>query len=119
MRCCLLSYSLIKSSGLVGQGSIRYEMNCFLTVNVEIFPKVCNETSYFLMQNKERTERIGRISLFCWMGSSILTTLIEVCYVLFIYDFILSYFQNLYIFVCTVSTFKLPVRRDWEAFGLN
>lgn len=30
-----------------------------------------------IYKNKERTERIGRISLFCWMGSSILTTLIE------------------------------------------
>lgn len=54
MRCCLLSYSLIKSSGLVGQGSIRYEMNCFLTVNVEIFPKVCNETSYKLFPDAEQ-----------------------------------------------------------------
>lgn len=29
-------------------------------------------------QNKERTELLGRISLFCWMGSSICTTLVEV-----------------------------------------
>ncbi|MBA0605207.1 hypothetical protein Godav_017802 [Gossypium davidsonii] len=29
------------------------------------------------LQNKERTELIGRISLFCWMGSSICTTLVE------------------------------------------
>lgn len=28
-------------------------------------------------KNKERTELIGRISLFCWMGSSICSTLVE------------------------------------------
>lgn len=32
----------------------------------------------FFTQNKERTELLGRISLFCWMGSSICTTLVEV-----------------------------------------
>ncbi|RWR89358.1 Peroxisomal membrane protein 11C [Cinnamomum micranthum f. kanehirae] len=31
-----------------------------------------------IYKNKERTERIGRISLFCWMGSSACTTLIEI-----------------------------------------
>ena len=31
------------------------------------------------LQNKERTELIGRISLFCWLGSSVCTTLVEVC----------------------------------------
>lgn len=30
-----------------------------------------------IYKNKERTELIGRISLFCWMGSSICTTLVE------------------------------------------
>ncbi|MQL86145.1 hypothetical protein Taro_018681 [Colocasia esculenta] len=30
-----------------------------------------------IYKNKERTELIGRISLFCWMGSSVCTTLIE------------------------------------------
>ncbi|CAL5340118.1 unnamed protein product [Camellia sinensis] len=29
------------------------------------------------IQNKERAEIIGRISLYCWMGSSICTTLVE------------------------------------------
>ncbi|XP_042057049.1 peroxisomal membrane protein 11C-like isoform X2 [Salvia splendens] len=28
-------------------------------------------------KNKERTELIGRISLFCWLGSSVCTTLVE------------------------------------------
>lgn len=28
-------------------------------------------------QNKERTELMGRISLFCWMGSSVCSTLVE------------------------------------------
>lgn len=31
-----------------------------------------------IYKNKERAELIGRISLFCWMGSSICTTLVEV-----------------------------------------
>ncbi|KAJ8565420.1 hypothetical protein K7X08_007996 [Anisodus acutangulus] len=31
-----------------------------------------------IYKNKERTELLGRISLFCWMGSSICTTLVEV-----------------------------------------
>ncbi|GAV85591.1 PEX11 domain-containing protein [Cephalotus follicularis] len=31
-----------------------------------------------IYKNKDRAERIGRISLFCWMGSSICTALIEV-----------------------------------------
>ncbi|PIN00206.1 Peroxisomal biogenesis protein (peroxin) [Handroanthus impetiginosus] len=31
-----------------------------------------------IYKNKERTEVIGRISLFCWMGSSICTTLVEI-----------------------------------------
>ena len=31
-----------------------------------------------IYKNKERTELIGRISLFCWMGSSICTTLVEI-----------------------------------------
>ncbi|KAL0379584.1 UNVERIFIED_CONTAM: Peroxisomal membrane protein 11C [Sesamum angustifolium] len=31
-----------------------------------------------LGKNKERTELIGRISLFCWLGSSICTTLVEI-----------------------------------------
>ncbi|KAJ6879318.1 peroxisomal membrane protein 11D [Populus alba x Populus x berolinensis] len=31
-----------------------------------------------IYKNKERVELIGRISLFCWMGSSICTTLVEV-----------------------------------------
>ncbi|KAK8630985.1 hypothetical protein V6N13_079753 [Hibiscus sabdariffa] len=30
-----------------------------------------------IYKNKERTELIGRISLFCWMGSSFCTTLVE------------------------------------------
>ncbi|XP_039031637.1 peroxisomal membrane protein 11D-like isoform X2 [Hibiscus syriacus] len=30
-----------------------------------------------IYKNKERTELIGRISLFCWMGSSVCTTLVE------------------------------------------
>ncbi|KAA8520576.1 hypothetical protein F0562_014832 [Nyssa sinensis] len=30
-----------------------------------------------IYKNKERVELIGRISLFCWMGSSICTTLVE------------------------------------------
>ncbi|XP_057510669.1 peroxisomal membrane protein 11C-like [Actinidia eriantha] len=30
-----------------------------------------------IYKNKERTELIGRISLYCWMGSSICTTLVE------------------------------------------
>lgn len=30
-----------------------------------------------IYKNKERAELIGRISLFCWMGSSVSTTLIE------------------------------------------
>ncbi|XP_047171647.1 peroxisomal membrane protein 11C-like [Vigna umbellata] len=30
-----------------------------------------------IYQNKERTELIGRISLFCWLGSSVCTTLVE------------------------------------------
>ncbi|WOL06274.1 peroxisomal membrane protein 11-5 [Canna indica] len=30
-----------------------------------------------IYKNKERTELIGRISLFCWMGSSVCTTLLE------------------------------------------
>lgn len=30
-----------------------------------------------IYKNKERTELIGRISLFCWMGSSICSTLVE------------------------------------------
>ncbi|KAF5744347.1 S-adenosyl-L-methionine-dependent methyltransferases superfamily protein isoform 1 [Tripterygium wilfordii] len=31
-----------------------------------------------IYKNKERAEFLGRISLFCWMGSSICTTLVEV-----------------------------------------
>ncbi|CAN4125063.1 unnamed protein product [Withania somnifera] len=31
-----------------------------------------------IYKNKERAELIGRISLFCWMGSSICTTLVEI-----------------------------------------
>ncbi|XP_022864128.1 peroxisomal membrane protein 11D-like [Olea europaea var. sylvestris] len=31
-----------------------------------------------IYQNKEKTELIGRISLFCWMGSSICSTLVEI-----------------------------------------
>ncbi|KAL6495458.1 Peroxisomal biogenesis factor [Orobanche gracilis] len=31
-----------------------------------------------IYKNKERTELIGRISLFCWLGSSICTTLVEI-----------------------------------------
>lgn len=31
-----------------------------------------------IYKNKERAELIGRISLYCWMGSSICTTLVEV-----------------------------------------
>ena len=34
---------------------------------------------YVYEQNKERTDRIGRISLFCWMGASFCTVLVEVC----------------------------------------
>ncbi|XP_058737256.1 peroxisomal membrane protein 11C-like [Vicia villosa] len=30
-----------------------------------------------IVENKERTELLGRISLFCWMGSSVCTTLVE------------------------------------------
>lgn len=30
------------------------------------------------IQNKERAELIGRISLFCWLGSSVCATLVEV-----------------------------------------
>ncbi|KAK4266728.1 hypothetical protein QN277_023613 [Acacia crassicarpa] len=30
-----------------------------------------------IYKNKERTELIGRISLFCWLGSSVCTTLVE------------------------------------------
>ncbi|XP_028117648.1 peroxisomal membrane protein 11C-like [Camellia sinensis] len=35
-----------------------------------------------IYKNKERAELIGRISLYCWMGSSICTTLVEVCHFL-------------------------------------
>ncbi|KAL8541252.1 hypothetical protein ACS0TY_002487 [Phlomoides rotata] len=31
-----------------------------------------------IYKNKERTEIIGRISLFCWLGSSVCTTLVEI-----------------------------------------
>ncbi|KAF5811669.1 putative peroxisomal biogenesis factor 11 [Helianthus annuus] len=31
-----------------------------------------------IYKNKERAEIIGRVSLFCWMGSSICTTLVEI-----------------------------------------
>lgn len=31
-----------------------------------------------IYKNKERTELIGRISLFCWLGSSVCSTLVEV-----------------------------------------
>ncbi|KAK7349567.1 hypothetical protein VNO77_07025 [Canavalia gladiata] len=31
-----------------------------------------------IYQNKERVDLIGRISLFCWLGSSVCTTLVEV-----------------------------------------
>ncbi|CAH1447957.1 unnamed protein product [Lactuca virosa] len=31
-----------------------------------------------IYKNKERAEIIGRISLFCWMGSSVCTTLVEI-----------------------------------------
>ncbi|KAL2511382.1 Peroxisomal membrane protein 11C [Abeliophyllum distichum] len=31
-----------------------------------------------IYKNKEKTELIGRMSLFCWMGSSICTTLVEI-----------------------------------------
>ncbi|OAY62356.1 peroxisomal membrane protein 11C [Manihot esculenta] len=31
-----------------------------------------------IYKNKERTELIGRISLYCWMGSSVCTTLAEI-----------------------------------------
>ncbi|XAR63096.1 hypothetical protein NMG60_11022917 [Bertholletia excelsa] len=31
-----------------------------------------------IYKNKERTELIGRISLYCWMGSSICSTLVEI-----------------------------------------
>ncbi|MCD9644646.1 Peroxisomal biogenesis factor [Datura stramonium] len=31
-----------------------------------------------IYKNKERTELLGRISFFCWMGSSICTTLVEI-----------------------------------------
>ncbi|XP_073269928.1 peroxisomal membrane protein 11D-like [Primulina huaijiensis] len=31
-----------------------------------------------IYKNKERTELIGRISLFCWLGSSICSTLVEI-----------------------------------------
>ncbi|KAF3578023.1 hypothetical protein DY000_02036047, partial [Brassica cretica] len=30
-----------------------------------------------IYKNKERAELLGRISLFCWMGSSVCTTLVE------------------------------------------
>ncbi|CAL5192603.1 unnamed protein product [Lathyrus oleraceus] len=30
-----------------------------------------------IVENKERTELLGRISLFCWLGSSVCTTLVE------------------------------------------
>ncbi|KAL7121255.1 hypothetical protein ACP275_02G171700 [Erythranthe tilingii] len=31
-----------------------------------------------IYKNKERTELLGRISLFCWLGSSVCTTLVEI-----------------------------------------
>ncbi|KAJ0258631.1 Peroxisomal membrane protein 11E [Hirschfeldia incana] len=31
-----------------------------------------------IYKNKERAELLGRISLFCWMGSSVCTTLVEI-----------------------------------------
>jgi len=31
-----------------------------------------------IYKNKERVELLGRISLFCWMGSSVCTTLVEI-----------------------------------------
>ncbi|PIN16247.1 Peroxisomal biogenesis protein (peroxin) [Handroanthus impetiginosus] len=31
-----------------------------------------------IYKNKERTELLGRISLFCWLGASVCTTLVEV-----------------------------------------
>ncbi|KAI4311532.1 hypothetical protein MLD38_036418 [Melastoma candidum] len=31
-----------------------------------------------IYQDKERTERLGRISLFCWLGASVCTSLVEV-----------------------------------------
>ncbi|KAL2251713.1 peroxisomal membrane protein 11C [Sesamum indicum] len=31
-----------------------------------------------IYKNKERTELIGRISLFCWLGASVCTTLVEI-----------------------------------------
>ncbi|KAL3615624.1 Peroxisomal biogenesis factor [Castilleja foliolosa] len=31
-----------------------------------------------IYKNKERSELIGRISLFCWLGSSVCTTLVEI-----------------------------------------
>ncbi|XP_010544687.1 PREDICTED: peroxisomal membrane protein 11D isoform X2 [Tarenaya hassleriana] len=31
-----------------------------------------------IYKNKERSELLGRISLFCWMGSSVCTTLVEI-----------------------------------------
>ncbi|KAG9147680.1 hypothetical protein Leryth_014847 [Lithospermum erythrorhizon] len=31
-----------------------------------------------IYKNKERADQIGRISLFCWMGSSVCTTLVEI-----------------------------------------
>ncbi|XP_038876407.1 peroxisomal membrane protein 11C [Benincasa hispida] len=31
-----------------------------------------------IYKNKERTERIGRISLFCWLGASFCTVLVEI-----------------------------------------
>ena len=45
---------------------------------------VCANALVYLchQQNKERAELLGRISLFCWMGSSICTTLVEVRFLL-------------------------------------
>ncbi|GAY42092.1 hypothetical protein CUMW_064210 [Citrus unshiu] len=40
------------------------------------FPKR-STTMVLLQQNKERAELLGRISLFCWMGSSVCSTLVE------------------------------------------
>lgn len=74
---CLHSCSWIKLSGLGDQEYIRWDWSNLCTTGLLKCRTLAN-LLYISSQNKERAELLGRISLFCWMGSSVCTTLVEV-----------------------------------------
>lgn len=90
------------------------------------FPKR-STTMVLLQQNKERAELLGRISLFCWMGSSVCSTLVEVCCFQFSINHWLLYFgilnleQFLVMMVLSnpIYPFHVSAWRAWEAFYIN